>query len=389
MTAVETAVACVVCGAPCGEPIYRGEGNASVSSQARMLAIPTIVHACVRCGHLQTKPLDDIAGYYDAAYNNHLESDEADDLYDVKDGVTVYRQGHQAVVALEKLDLPPGALVLDFGCAKASSLRAMVAARPDLRAAAFDVSDAYRAHWDKFIAPENQATHTLPADWDGRFDAVLSFFALEHVAQPRTFLATARRLLKPGGTLHLIVPNIRHNIGDLIVADHVNHFMPSSLRYAFTEAGFGDIRIDEEAHVAAYVIDAVRSEVPAAPALDPHVEEYIVEGRRFADFWSGAGAAVRAFERDVARGRPSVIYGSGLYGAFIASRLRDRSALKYFLDQNPHQQAKRVFDRAVRAPAAIGSDIDVIYAALNPSRARAIIAGVPSLHARSRDIFFL
>jgi 2-polyprenyl-3-methyl-5-hydroxy-6-metoxy-1,4-benzoquinol methylase len=389
MTAVQAAVACVVCDAPCGEPIYRGEGSASVSSQARMLAIPTIVHACTRCGHLQTKPLDDIAGYYDATYNNHLESDDADDLYDVRDGVTIYRQAHQAVVALEKLKLPPGAAVLDFGCAKATTLRDMVAARPDLAAAAFDVSDAYRAHWDRFIPRENQASFTPPAEWTGRFDVVLSFFALEHVAQPRTFLTEAHRLLKPGGTLHLIVPNIRHNIGDLIVVDHVNHFMPSSLRYAFTAAGFTDVRIDETAHVAAYVLDATAASASGAGELDAQVGTYVAEGREFAAFWAGAGSAVRTFERDVARGRPSVIYGSGLYGAFIASQLEDRTNLAYFLDQNRHQQAKTIFDRAVRAPAAIGADIDVIYAALNPARARAIIAGVPALHARKRDIFYL
>ena len=389
MTAVEAAVACVVCGAPCGAPIYRGEGSASVSSQAHMLAIPTIVHACAHCGHLQTKPLHDIAGYYNATYNNHLESDDADDLYEVKNGVPVYRQAHQAVVALEKLRLPQGAAVLDFGCAKATTLRNMIAVRPDLDAAAFDVSDAYRAHWDRFIRPENQASFTPPGAWTGRFDVVLSFFALEHVAEPRTFLAAARGLLKPGGTLYLIVPNIRHNIGDLIVVDHVNHFMPSSLRFAFTQAGFVDVRIDEEAHSAAYVIDATRSETAAQPVLDVGVESFIAEGRQFAAFWSGAGTAVRAFESEVARGRPSVIYGSGLYGAFIASQLRDHASLAYFLDQNPHQQAKRIFDRAVRAPAGIGAEIEVIYAALNPSRARAIIADVPWLHVRARDIFFL
>jgi 2-polyprenyl-3-methyl-5-hydroxy-6-metoxy-1,4-benzoquinol methylase len=390
MTAVASATACLVCGAPCGDPIYQRDSTASVSSQARVLTVPTIVHACARCGHLQTKPLDDIAGYYDATYNNHLESDEADDLYDVQNGVPVYRNGHQAVVALAKLNLPHGASVLDFGCAKGTTLRAMVTARPDLDAAVFDVSDVYRPWWDRFIKAENQATYTPPDAWRERFDVVLSFFALEHVAEPRAFLASAWQLLKPGGTLHLIVPNIRRNIGDMIVVDHVNHFMPSSLHYAFTEAGFVDVRIDEDAHAAAYVIDATRAATsPGRPELDPNVATYLAEGRSYASFWSGAGDAVAAFERDVARGRRSAIYGSGLYGAFVASQLRDRTNLAYFLDQNPHQQAKVIFEKAVRPPDAIGADIEVIYAALNPARARDIIAGVPALHSRPREVFYL
>ena len=72
----------------------------SISSTARAIAAPTIVYVCEVCAHVQTPPLDDIGGYYDTAYNVHLESDDADDLYAVRDGVPVYRAQHQANVAL-------------------------------------------------------------------------------------------------------------------------------------------------------------------------------------------------------------------------------------------------------------------------------------------------
>jgi 2-polyprenyl-3-methyl-5-hydroxy-6-metoxy-1,4-benzoquinol methylase len=390
MTTTPVAVRCVVCGNACGEPIYGHERNASVSSQALTLDIPTIVYACRFCGHVQTRPLDEIGRYYDQTYNVHLESDEADDLYDMREGAPVYRNEHQAVVALEKLALPPGASVLDFGCGKGTTLRAMLAARPDLDAAVFDVSDNYRPYWDRFIPTANQASFETPTAWKGRFDVVLTFFALEHVAQPDRFLRAVWALIKPGGTLHLVVPNIRRNIGDLIVVDHVNHFMPSSLRYAFAVAGFEDLQIDETAHVAAYVIDAKKGPSPSVPrSPESDVARYVCEALGYAAFWSGAGDAVAAFEHDIARGRKSAIYGSGLYGVFIAGRLADPSNLAYFLDQNPHQQAKRIFERQVLPPDALGDDIEVVYAALNPARAREIIAGVPSIHRRPRDVFYL
>ncbi|MDB5070871.1 MAG: hypothetical protein JWM87_1982, partial [Candidatus Eremiobacteraeota bacterium] len=264
----------------------------------------------------------------------------------------------------------------------------------DLDGAVFDVSDAYRAAWDAFVPPHNQAAHDPPAAWNGRFDAVLSFFALEHADDPHAFLTTIRRLLRPGGDLFLTVPNVRRNAGDFIVVDHVNHFMPSSLRRILTATGFTDIELDEDAHESAYAVRArrgvqVRAPIELAASDGTAVARYAEEARGLAAFWSAAGDAVAAFERNVARGRKSAIYGSGFYGVFIAGRLADRSNVACFLDRNLHQQAQRPFDRPVLPPDDIEDDVEVVYAGLNPARAHDILAGVPALRRRPRDTFFL
>jgi SAM-dependent methyltransferase len=382
------AAACLVCGTPSGAPAYRHDGI-SVTSTARTIAVPTIVYVCASCAHVQTPPLDDIGGYYDTAYNVHLESDDADDLYDVRDGVPLYRAQHQANVALEKLALAPGASVLDYGCGKGMSLRALLVARPDLDGAVFDVSDAYRAAWDAFVPRANQAAYAPPPSWNGRFDAVLSFFALEHVSDPRDCLAAIRALLRPGGTLHLTVPNVRRNIGDFIVVDHVNHFMPSSLHRALADAGYADIRLDEESHTAAYVVNARRGFDQAVTTPPGQLASYVAEARRFAAFWSAASDAVAAFERDRAGGRKSAIYGSGFYGVFIATRLASHDNLAYFLDRNPHQQTKQVLGHPVLAPGALEDSVEVIYVGLNPARSQAVVADVAPLHRVARRFFFL
>lgn len=389
MSAVAAALACVVCRTPSAGPVYRYDGPDSISSVGRVIDAPTIVSLCEACAHVQTRPFDDAADYYERSYNVHVESGDADDLYAVRDGVPVYRAQHQANVALEKLALPHGASVLDYGCGKGMSLRALLAARSDLNGAVFDVSDAYRGAWDRFVPRENQATYVTPDAWAGRFDAVLSFFALEHVNDPPRFLTMIRRLLKPGGELHLTVPNVRRNVGDFIVVDHVNHFMPSSLRRALAEAGYIDVRIDEEAHDAAFVVNARRGFGRAGAVAAAEIAGYVAEAHQCAAFWQRASEAVARFEREVARGRKSAIYGSGFYGVFIASRLADRGPLAYFLDRNPHQQAKRIFDRPVLGPEAIEDDVEVVYVGLNPERGREIAAGVEPLHRSDREFFYL
>ena len=403
MTAAVT-TACLVCGTPSGAPAYRFDGPASITSTARPVALPTVVFVCDVCAHVQTPPLDDLARYYDTAYNVRLESENADDLYAVRDGVPVYRTEHQANVALATLELARGAAVLEYGCGKALTLRRMLELRPDLDGAVFDVSDAYRAAWGTFVPAHNQAAHEPPAAWHGRFDAVLSFFALEHADDPRAFLTTVRRLLRPGGELFLTVPNVRRNAGDFVVVDHVNHFMPSSLHRILAATGFIDIEIDEDAHESAYAVRARRGVQPNANAergrdtgghdartvhFTAEAAHYAAEARDLAAFWSSAGDAVVAFEHDVAQGRTSAIYGSGFYGAFIASRLADRSNLACFLDRNPHQQAQRPFDRPVLPPEELPGDVRVVYVGLNPARARAIATAVPALQQGGRELFFL
>jgi len=391
VSAVATSVACNVCGAPVGAPLYRNDGAVSITSLAKPFAGPTVVYLCPACAHLQTPALEDIGSYYDTNYNVRAESEDADDLYALRDGKPVYRTEHQAAEALAKLAPAPGARVLDYGCGKARTLRHMVAARPDLRPAVFDVSDAYRRFWDEFVPRDEQAAYAAPPSWDGRFDVVLTFYALEHVADPRAFLAGIHRLLKPGGRIHLVIPNVRRNTGDLIVVDHVNHFMPTSLRLIFALEGFDGVTLDEESNTAAYVVNARRAPAVAdtanvndAPALAAARDE----ARAIADFWSGARRRIAAFEQTV-RGRRAAIYGSGFYGVFIASALADRASLAYFLDRNPHQQQKRIFDRTVLAPEAVGDDVEVVYAGLNPAVGREIIAGVPALRKRERELFFL
>lgn len=51
----------------------------------------------------------------------------------------------------------------------------------------------------------------LPFD-DARFDLIVSDFTFEHVDRPDAFLAEARRVLKPGGSLFFRTPNLYHYV---------------------------------------------------------------------------------------------------------------------------------------------------------------------------------
>jgi 2-polyprenyl-3-methyl-5-hydroxy-6-metoxy-1,4-benzoquinol methylase len=85
------------------------------------------------------------------------------------------------------------------------------------------------------------------------FDMVVMRHVLEHMQDPSAVLDEVNRILKPGGLLCVIVPNVESveaNIGGanwfhLDREYHLSHFSPATLAWALQLAGFREIRLDQ------------------------------------------------------------------------------------------------------------------------------------------------
>jgi ubiquinone/menaquinone biosynthesis C-methylase UbiE len=108
--------------------------------------------------------------------------------------------------AARALNLPSGSRVLDLGCAFGFGTRLLVG---KYDAYGHDLSDAYI---ERARASVSQATFTQgAADQvpypDAYFDAVLLLDVLEHVPDEHAVVDEIARVLHPGGTLIVSVPN--------------------------------------------------------------------------------------------------------------------------------------------------------------------------------------
>lgn len=372
--------ACRVCGGDLAVPVYDAPAPA-LTSIMTLLDVPTRVFVCDGCGHAQGDDIPDIQAFYDSTYRISLASEGHDQIFAVKpDGTAIFRTDHQAEIALGLLDLPPGARLLDYGAAKADTLRKMVAARPDLRPHVFDVSGDYAGAWSGWVPGDAQATYTVPASWSGQFDAVMSHFVIEHVPDPVGFIRGVAALLASDGLLLLSLPDVAANPGDMTVADHLNHFSSASLVRAIALGGFGVRTIDRTSFPGAFFVVAAREANPLSSVESS--DEAARGARDICAFWEDAAARLQ-HEALRLRGRKAAIYGAGFYGSWIYSRIGKTVAAAAFLDRNPHLEGMTHFGLPVIKPEQIADDIDVLFIGLNPLKAREAIAGQPWLHRAS------
>jgi len=385
---------CNVCAAPLTHALYQSEGANSLTSLCQVRSGGTRVYACGRCAHLQTEEMEDAASFYESDYDILIDSEEEDQIYEVKpDGTQVYRTDHQVKVLLNKLSLPSGARILDYGCAKSAMTKSILSQRSDIQPHLFDVSARYIPFWEKFIKPGRWAVHETPSSWQGYFDVVTSFFSMEHMVQPEASVRKMAAMLKPGGVLYCIVPNVSTNIADFIVLDHVNHFSAPSLTYLLRGAGLVVESIDDTAHRGAFVVvarlvnEAEQMALPADFCND--VRDWLSRFQIMASFWSNAAELVRSQETHLPPDAETAIYGAGFYGAFIVSCLKEPQRVACHLDQNVYLQGRKLNGRPILTPAQLPGHIRNVWVGLNPAHARNIISQVESFTARQLSYLFL
>ena len=181
-------------------------------------------------------------------------------------------------------------------------------------------------------------------------DAVISFFALEHVADPRAFVAEVNRLLKPGGTFYFLVPNLFANTADLVVADHVNHFSESSLRRLLADGDFATRTVDDSAHHSAWVVAAEKQDGVVGASESVSNEAAV---REMAAYWAQLRRACVRLSKGTSEG---AIYGSGFTARSFIPENAVPEAVKCFLDQNPHRQKQHPAE-PILAPKALPDSV--------------------------------
>jgi ubiquinone/menaquinone biosynthesis C-methylase UbiE len=170
---------------------------------------------------------------------------------------------------LDRAGLRPGARVLEIGCGTGTVLLAATRRCPGVEATGLDPDPAALRRARRKATRAGQALRLdqgFAADLpypDGGFDRVLSSFMLHHLrpADLPTALAEVRRVLAPGGELHVVdVAGAHHAHGPLRWLSRrgprVQHTPPDRVLALLGEAGFTGVAVTGQGHtrVGDYVL---------------------------------------------------------------------------------------------------------------------------------------
>lgn len=154
--------------------------------------------------------------------------------------------------------ITPGSYVLDVGCDTGRFGQALIVekqCRVDAIEAWKPAAELANTRLNQVFVRSIETNQSF--DGLGTYDAVLFLCVLEHLQDPWGALSGAFNVLKPGGTVYVVVPNIAHIsiLRRLLLGrfdytkhgamdqTHLRWFTRKSLQYSLTNAGFSDIRI--------------------------------------------------------------------------------------------------------------------------------------------------
>jgi 2-polyprenyl-3-methyl-5-hydroxy-6-metoxy-1,4-benzoquinol methylase len=235
------AVICNNCGCPDTLPLhqFRLEQEGQDSWVVR----------CLRCSlvYLNPRPTRDSIGiYYPPNYQANM-------LNLLERGKTnlIARLGF-AMVRRRRTPAVKGIRLLDVGCSNGAYLAAMREKGWDVEGVEFDRDAVEHARNSRHLkvtqGDVEEALSSLP---ENRFDVVTMWHVLEHTFDPAAALKQIHRVLKPGGSLLLEVPNYASPLVSFFkkywfpmdVPRHLFQFTPATLQAMLAQAGFERARI--------------------------------------------------------------------------------------------------------------------------------------------------
>jgi SAM-dependent methyltransferase len=292
------------------------------------------LHMCHVCGHLFNSAFNMQHMEYTQDYENSLHASPRFQAY----------AEAQAESLIEQYDLQDNTII-DIGCGKGEFLQ-LLCERGTNHGVGFDPSYdptlGVTSRRVDFVQDFYSEQHS-----DRNADLIVCRHVLEHIDEPMTFLEMIRRTTGNHVTIFFEVPNAMFTLRDLgiwdLIYEHCSYFTAHSLGWAFRQAGFAPLNVQEPYDRQFLTIEARPASAKNIPTFidKPEISEIVKYTNVFADayrrtvtYWKQHLVTRRANAERV------VIWGAGSKGVTFLNTLRHIEAIDYAVDINPRKQGK-------------------------------------------------
>jgi SAM-dependent methyltransferase len=375
--AAATTMSCLVCGT--GSLVEQGGFTAlpRITSDCRPFASGGKLAVCSTCGAVQKFPdtqwLEEIARIYAEYAAYYQAGGDEQVILDSRTG-TVRRRSDVIVEQLKaNYPLPQRGRALDIGCGSGVTLQALSSVLPGWGFFGQDL-DERNAERLRAIDGFERLFVCPPAGIAGQFDLITLIHSLEHFPDPGALLRTLAGKLTAGGLLLVQVCNTERNPYDLLIADHLTHFAPETLRLIASRNGFSVLSVETE-WVAKELSMVARRIDAAVPAPQPNPAYAAQVGPRVRSQLAWLQAMAEDASERAAGGRFG-IFGTSICATWLAGYLHEEVA--FFVDEDPSRQGRQFMGRPVLAPQGVPGG-SAVYLALTPEVAAKVARRLAAL----------
>jgi SAM-dependent methyltransferase len=264
------------------------------------------IEECPHCGLVQLVPTPSpetlAALYHDDSYFGGGEGNSGYSQYESQESeyLATFREDVRRIGEF----LPEGR-ILEVGCGYGYFLQCALDAGYDAYgidlspAAVKRAAERYRGRVFLGLLDE------VPQIQEQTFDVIFASHLIEHITEPGAFLRTASRMLRPGGLIVMVTPNIKSLLARLSgsrwvsfkIPEHVSYFDPTTITELLSRSGYAVRAVDSayQYYALPFVASRVRELLHPVSRLVPPVENTAVLRERRIRVTSGSMRVIAAW----------------------------------------------------------------------------------------------
>jgi SAM-dependent methyltransferase len=369
--AVNSCIACLAQGVQVFLEIPQAPvlANVPTDTPEEALRIPRrdiLLAFCPNCGHMFNLAFQPELVKYGEEYENSLHFSP------------FFQSEIQALAGdlIERYDLY-GKRIVEIGCGQGDFLKMLVMGGRNT-GVGFDPSYVRRPG-DSFADSRLEFIRDYYSDQYvvTRVDFLCSRHVLEHIADPRGFLAMVRRTMGSGRRTAVFfeVPNGLNMLRDLSVWDilyeHRSYFTAPSLVRLLEETGFQVCRLAEAYSGQFLRVEACPGGTDEELPLDLEgvLDQMLVWVNRLSEHYRERVEKWRAAGRQAAeKGQTIAVWGGGSKGVTFLNKMHNYVSVEYVIDVNPRKWGKYISGTGhkIVAPTYLADHCPDIVVVMNP-----------------------